>query len=510
MIGLGVVVLLTLVICLPFMRAVYWLGDEGILLRGAADLAAGRRIYTDIFSFDPPAGYLIMEAWIKLFGLSFLKARLFASLMIVGIAAFSYLACLEVSGSVVLAAFLPLAWVITSPFSWIVVVSHHWLATLFSMAACWLTLRSFSATPYRGRLWWAGLAGAVAGMAAMVVASCGLYAELATVGSFLGPRRQRSLLGACVAAGFAAPLLCLAYIIMHGEFIPAYNDIVRFTLNDYSAIQKVSYGNGLRWFYPNRYLLPLDGALALAALSANARFHVRAPYFRVSVLFALAAFLGLYPRPDAAHLAFTAPLALPLMAYGATWLAAGWGPRWRRVAFGLAVIWCMPGAVGGAYQGGKAMLAPTVVTAAGPVALLGEERNGGDAVFSFLASQPANAGFFFYPYMPLMSYLAERQQTGANDVFTPYYTTRDQYFASCMAVTAKAQWVVFDRSRMGIQAWRRLFPTMVPSTPDDTRAFEQAIEQNFTLTRRMGNFEIWRRTNSANDAACAAIIHGAP
>ena len=82
LLGLVVVVTATVLLCLPFLRAVYWLGDEGILLRGAAVLAAGGKIYTDFFAFYPPAGYLIMEGWLKIFGPSFLAVRLFAILMI--------------------------------------------------------------------------------------------------------------------------------------------------------------------------------------------------------------------------------------------------------------------------------------------------------------------------------------------------------------------------------------------------------------------------------------------
>jgi len=60
LIGLAVVVTAMLLFCFPFVHAVYWLGDEGILLRGAAALAAGGKIYTDFFAFYPPVG---LPAW---------------------------------------------------------------------------------------------------------------------------------------------------------------------------------------------------------------------------------------------------------------------------------------------------------------------------------------------------------------------------------------------------------------------------------------------------------------
>ena len=52
------VALLTGLSCLPFLRIVFLLGDEGVLLQGADRLLRGERLYREFFEFLPPGGFL--------------------------------------------------------------------------------------------------------------------------------------------------------------------------------------------------------------------------------------------------------------------------------------------------------------------------------------------------------------------------------------------------------------------------------------------------------------------
>lgn len=53
-----------------------WNSDEGLLLAGAWDLLHGKDIYVNFFEFTPPGVfYLVFWAW-KLFGASFLAAKI--------------------------------------------------------------------------------------------------------------------------------------------------------------------------------------------------------------------------------------------------------------------------------------------------------------------------------------------------------------------------------------------------------------------------------------------------
>jgi hypothetical protein len=63
--GLVSIFLFTILCCLPFMRTIYWFGDEGILLHGAQQLLSGKFLYREFWEFYPPAGLLITEGWMR-------------------------------------------------------------------------------------------------------------------------------------------------------------------------------------------------------------------------------------------------------------------------------------------------------------------------------------------------------------------------------------------------------------------------------------------------------------
>jgi hypothetical protein len=160
------------VLCLPFIRTVA-MGDEGVLLEGAERMVRGSRLYADLFEFLPPGGFVLTEAWFAITGISIGSARSLAILTIVGIACFTYLACWQASKNAPLSALLATAWVVMSQGIW-TQVSHHWLTTLFSMVAAWAGLvtvehaQRYLRWPRLRGLRWPLIAGAAAGMAAMV------------------------------------------------------------------------------------------------------------------------------------------------------------------------------------------------------------------------------------------------------------------------------------------------------------------------------------------------------
>ena len=49
--SLPLVVLLSVALCLPFLRTVFSLADEGVLLHGAERMLKGERLYADFFVF---------------------------------------------------------------------------------------------------------------------------------------------------------------------------------------------------------------------------------------------------------------------------------------------------------------------------------------------------------------------------------------------------------------------------------------------------------------------------
>jgi hypothetical protein len=170
------VALAAALICAPFIRTVYWMGDEGVLLDGAQRMLHGDRLYVDLFEMLPPGGFVLTAMWFSIAGMSILSARILALLTIVGIACFTYLACRRASKNAPLSACITLGWAVMSQ-GGLMQLGHHWFTTMFSMLAAWAVLAS-AGVPQRQLRWPLG-AGIAAGAAAMVVPTCGAYAMLA-------------------------------------------------------------------------------------------------------------------------------------------------------------------------------------------------------------------------------------------------------------------------------------------------------------------------------------------
>src|ERR1700752_3139401 len=111
---LSLVGIVAAALCLPFLRAIYWLGDEGVLLHGATRILDGKRLYAAFFEFLPPGGFVLTAVWFRIAGISIVSARSLAIVAIVGIACFTYLACQRTSRNAPLAALFAIAWVVMS------------------------------------------------------------------------------------------------------------------------------------------------------------------------------------------------------------------------------------------------------------------------------------------------------------------------------------------------------------------------------------------------------------
>jgi hypothetical protein len=116
--------------------------------------------------------------------------------------------------------------------------------------------------------------------------------------------------------------------------------------------------------------------------------------------------VGCLPRPDASHIAFCAPLALPLIAHGYDRVVGTWSPRWQAGVAALALLAMAPAGLDYARVAKHALLTPAAETPA--VAGAFAEPDAG-AIVGRVAALPKTDGVFFYPYMPLMPVLAHRE-----------------------------------------------------------------------------------------------------
>jgi hypothetical protein len=483
--GIGVF-LLSALICLPFIAYVPWIGDEGILLHGSREMLSGSRIYADFFEFHPPLGFLIVEAWTRVAGASITSIRLLSIATVATIALLTYLCCVRVSGRAWASAALALAWVGCSQGA-LTQVNHHYFTTAFSMAS--LLAIVGPRAPAAG---WAGLFAGAAGMTTPTRGALAVLAALVSLG-----RRWRSW-PIFVAAVAAVPVACTVYLLWLGVFPQAFHDVIVWTAARYSSIQGVPFGaRASGQHLPLLLVYPLALAVLIFLLvrrDAELKDRLVTP-----VAFALCGVLGCYPRPDDWHLAFAAPLVLPLLALGWDRLAPSSGKVRAGIAAALALA-LLPATVGYGRTVKQALLGQKVETRAG-VVTFGEQET--DPLVRGLASLPRTDHFFFYPYMPLLPVLTGRDHVATVDVFTPNYTTADQYDGACRTVMRTADWVVFDRLWSDPKFLRGAFPAMRDPTSPESRRFETALARGFAPAADYGRFVLMKRA-SAGEALCDA------
>jgi len=487
------------ILCLPFMRSIYGLGDEGMLLHGAERLLRGQRLYVDFFAIHPPGGFLIVVGWLGITGISMWSARLLAILTITGIACFTYLACRQASRHAPSSALIAIGWAVLSQGVW-TQINHHWFTTLLSMVAAWAALSSVE-KPQR-RQWQPLIAGVAAGAAAMVTSSRGALAMLAGATSFVGSRRQRPKLIAYVLGSALIPICLLGYVIAQGTLAAAFDYVIVFTATRYVPIASVPFGyfmNDQNW--PLKYLFPVVALLTLVVCIRDWRTSLHDRVFRTCVAFGLAGFIGCFPRPDMAHIAFATPLVCPLLAYCTNRIIASWPPKYRYALAALVISLGIPSAFVFSYFAYTALREDLVATPRGRVTLFYE---GTQELMARIAAAPSSDRYFFYPHMPMLPFLTAREHVSKYDLFYPGWTTPSQYQEACISVLRNASWLVIDRTR-DLRRLRLSFPRMPDAAPPETKRFELALQSGFEFVARDGAFELRRRVKTADETLCAGI-----
>lgn len=120
----------------------------------------------------------------------------------------------------------------------------------------------------------------------------------------------------------------------------------------------------------------------------------RQPVLIPCAAFAIGGFVGCLPRPDASHIAFCAPLALPLIAHGHDRVVGTWSPRGQAGVAALALLAMAPAGVDYARVAKHALLTPAAETPAGAGAFAEPDTG---AIVGRVAALPKTDGVFFYP-----------------------------------------------------------------------------------------------------------------
>ena len=495
---LTAVAVIAVALCLPFARHMAWLGDEGILLHAADRALNGQALYRDTFFFLPPGGVVFLEGWFAVTGVSWLSARVLAIACIAAIACLTFVACRAASRHAPLSAVIASAWVVMSQGYW-TQVSYHWLCAMFAMVAVGAALRAPDApqTARRDAL----IAGLAIGAAGMTMPTVGALAALAALSAFVG--RGRHLIAYVIGCAIV-PLALIAALAVQGTLGAAFEQAILFPAQNYSPIQGVPFGAGAQaQDRPMQVLYPL---LAFATLYLAARDRGRVfgdRRIHICIAFAIAGFIGCFPRPDTIHIAMAAPLALPLLAAVLQGIPVHWPKALRFAAAGIGLGLLVPSFIGYIAYAKAVRSVETVDTARGAIRLQGQA--GLKDILARIAATPASDRFLFYPYMPLLPFLTARTHVAAYDLFGPGYSPGWQYRGACVAAMRDAAWVVIDRTWTDPKVLQATFPSMRETAPAEMKAFQTAMDGGFDVAARDGSFELRQRNGAANEALCAGI-----
>ena len=251
------------------------------------------------------------------------------------------------------------------------------------------------------------------------------------------------------------------------------------------------------------FAFPLAALFALAAIVSVRRRQSGSQGFKTALAFAVAGFVGCFPRPDISHIAFAVPLALPFLAMG--FARFSFTRRQGAILLFAAAFMVAPSAWAYAKKAHAAIRAPRTITSAGPVAFI--SPRGEPGLVRAIARLPRHDKFLFYPYSPMLPFLTGRQNVSRADVFVPQYSTPSQYADACVTAMDSASWVVIDRLWADPAHLRSLFPDMAGRNVREKALLEQALKKSFELVAVFGDYEL--RQRSAADATICRGIEGA-
>jgi hypothetical protein len=498
--------LIATLLCAPFFRILVIMGDEGELLREAELILQGKQLYADFFQFLPPGSILLTAMWFSIAGISFGSARLLALLTMLGIACLTYLACRQASRNARLSVALVIGWVMMSAWPWMQ-ISHHWFATLLSMLAAWASLASLDEPQHWLR--WPLIAGAAAGATGMFVPHWGALTVLAALAAFLNLRQTREHLIIYALGCAIAPLAVFAYLLEQHTVALAFDDVILFTAAHYSSVNTVPFGfRGVALNSPLRFVFALVSLLTLLVYEYDRRACLRDRRLWLCAAFALAGFLGCYPRPDMVHISYSVPLALPLLAFCMTRLRQSWGPAYRYTSAALLIGLCALSALHYQLLARQTLRTEIVQTPRGDVALYGAytAQRGVPELLANIAATPSGDAYFFYPYDAMLPFLTGREQVSKYELFQPGYTTPAQYTEACRSVMRRASWVVVDQLWTDyFDVWKQVFPSMPDAEWQRAVRFREVLDAAFELVPSTSTFELRHRREGVNDVLCDGI-----
>lgn len=499
----------------PFLRIFWGSGDEGTLVYGAIRVTEGQIPLRDFFEVIGPGSFYWLALFFKMFGTGILATRISVALTSIFTALLLYFLARRLkTGYDAVPAMLLMAGTFGGLWP---AISHHNDSNLFALLAFTIILFWID----KHRPWMLCLAGVLAGVTTLILQPKGLLLFLSFVllaFLFRGEAGLRSslgwLTGSYLAVGLAVVLLYWKVGGLGGLF---YADVV-WPITNYSGVNAVAYGHGIREFYWEPWItvlgtvcpqalafaitsllvIPLLFVAALPAIGTllvifcrRFAFHSSAlPYWIAGV----AMWLSEIHRRDSGHLVYGSPLLIiPCLHY----LAQG---RRRMHLYVLQLI-CISTFVLALFNGGIVLAARAKITS----------RRG-----TFYALQPnpvleflnthikVGEEIFAYPYCPEYYYLGAVRNPTPFSILMYHINTDSQFREAVRSIEKKkVRYVIWDRTFSERAKW--CWPTYSLPRKEDL-IVEPYLAEHYQLLKRINGVDILERNE--NYLSYVRLNHG--
>ena len=483
---------------LPFMRLVFLGSDEGTLVEGAVRILHGQVFARDFFEVMGPGTFYLLAGFFKLFGTTFLVARIWLFVTSLGTGLSMYFLSRRVCGRYQI---LPPLLLVSVYFStmW-PMVNHHVDSNFFALLSVvcivlWQEKRKNSLLVG---------AGVLAGVTTCILQPKGMLLLLALfVWIWIQQRRRSGLLSSlCMVAGGYCSIvgLTLLYFWSHGALWDLIYMNFVWPSQNYGTVNTIPYATGILQFWTH-WAIPIHGVRWLTPLGVV----LITPFLLVAALPALVPVLGIphgkdnlrpeillywlcgwalwlseFHRRDIAHLTAGSPLLIILCVHFlveyrgkiADWLlqflaiSAG-----ALAAVNLFIVLC----------------AQSVPTRVGPVGMFKS-----DQALAFLDSHAAaGSEIFAYPTCPMYYFLSATTNPTRYSLLLYNYNTPSQFQDAIRVLDRhKVKYVIWDTT---VETKAAPYFSAAMYRPAGGLLMEPYLESHYRLVKEVDGLRIMER-----------------
>ena len=484
----------------PFMRYVFVGSDEGILLVGAERIVNGQVYARDFFEAVGPGTFYLLAAWFKVFGVSFIAARIYLALTLLGTSGLVFFLSRRLCGNlwpIPCTLFLGTYLGLLSDG-----VSHHFDSNFYALLAVvfmivWHQKR-------RGFL--LIISGVCLGISTCILLHKGILLLCAVLVWIVIRRKHdpgRITAAIFVLTSYLATVgFALLYFYREDALQVVIFDDYIFPLRRYVSVNSLTYahglfGNGIFAFWSGLFrhttwgiILSLDlilpflliASLPLLVLLLGIRYRLKTDSPAVLLLWftGYALFLSECQRIDMTHLIWGSPLLIILFAHllDKSRSAVGRGAVFliNFSAISLAICSLLVVTLG----------ARTVVTRRGNIAVI---QPNAPRVLGFLDKEvKPGEGIFVYPYSPFYYFLSGARNATRYSFLMYGFNTPDQFREVTHVLDdSKSRIVLWDTNFIE-KSERQSFPGAPLPRPD------QLIVEPYLMShyRQVSNYDgVW-------------------